>query len=508
MKMFISILLLLPSFAFAAKDPCATDYKNSNCVFEIKVALSRYYEQDGKTPSKEYHLTVEKFYKKYGIEGFLYDQYKGGKGTLFETVFSDSQYEALKENLLKAFPKGRDVDGRNIYRLMLPQNPSTFGQNIKNYVFSAETLFPEKDNDRLQKSLELYGLPWEDEAFLGGYLKEMKGLVAQIDSSNEFFKRQFNVAEKERLLKIIARLEPMANISDKVCSYTNVEEIENAKIVFPNLFSSSKKNVIGCLLKNQKCELVSDLINSGDYPIDRLGEYFDTMINLKKSNACGNLMKTVYHSMLRNGNPIISNPNYTSVKFLKEMGVYYQNYPNEDQALCESDFTVRRNNLDDLKSDFEKIIVRQGFDLVRALLSEKDAVKKGAVFQQFMDLRSLDVDLSSLEPSSGKTILHLIAEAGDYELMDKLNQNGVLPVEIGDFVANREGITAMEYAISSGEVNKLKFASSLYDAHYRQADGMWNVKSYLKQLKTKDPEVKQLRDDFKSKVREGLSHEY
>ena len=92
--------------------------------------------------------------------------------------------------------------------------------------------------------------------------------------------------------------------------------------------------------------------------------------------------------------------------------------------------------------------------------------------------------------------------------MDKLNQNGVLPVEIGDFVANREGITAMEYAISSGEVNKLKFASRLYDAHYRQADGMWNVKSYLKQLKTKDPEVKQLRDDFKSKVREGLSHEY
>ena len=506
--MLISFLLLLHAVAFAAKDPCATDYKNSNCQFEIKVALNRYYKLDGITPNKEYHLTIDKFYKKYGIEGFLYDQYQGRGETLFETVFTDSEFKTLKENLLKTFPKGREVNGRNIYRLMLPQNPSTFGLNIKNYISSAETLFPEKENDHLQKSLELYGLPWEDEAFIGGYLKEMKGLVEKIDSSNEFFKRQFNIAEKEKLLKIIARLEPLASITDKVCSYTKVEEIENAKVTFPNLFSSSKKNVISCLLKNKKCELVSDLINSGDYPIDRLGEYFDTIINLEKSNACGNLMKTVYHSMLRNGNPIISNPNYTSVKFLKEIGVYYQKYPAEDQALCESEFTVQRNNLDDLKLEFQKIMTRQGFDLVRTLLTEKDAVKKSAAFQQFMDLRSLEVDLGSLEPSSGKTILHLIAEAGDYELMEKLNKNGVLPVEIGDFVANKEGVTAMEYAISSGEVNKLKFASRLYDAQYRQASGMWDVKSYLKKLKTKDPEVKQLRDDFKSKVKEGLSHEY
>jgi hypothetical protein len=508
MNIFYFAFILLAFPAFAAGDPCATDYKNSNCLFDINVALSRYYKEDGKTPNKEYQLQVDKFYKKYGLEAFLYTQKNGYSTTLFEATFTDTEITPLKVSLLKAFPKGDVVNGKNIYRLMLPENPSSFGPNIKSYVYNAETLFPEKDNEHLQKNLELYGLPWEDESFLAGYLNEMKGLVKRIDESNEFFRRQANLPEKERLLKIIARLEPLAAISEKVCDYTKVEEIDEAKIAFPNLFSSSKKNVIGCLLKKQKCELVSDLINSGDYPTDKLGEYFDTIIHLGKSSACGNVMKSIYHSMLRNGNPIISNPTYTSVKFLQEIGVYYQKYPVEDQALCDSQFVVRRNNLDDLKEDFQKIMARQGFDLMKALLAEKDVQKKDALFNQFIELKGLDVDLGLLDPSTGKTILHLIAEAGDFGLIDRLIEKNVMPIELGDFVPNKEGVTPMEYAISSGEMNKLKFASRLYDAQYRQAGGMWEVHTYLKKLKTKDPEVKEFRDDFKLKVKEGLSHEY
>jgi hypothetical protein len=506
MKLLLIPLLGMNILAMAETDPCKLDYKNSDCNFKVRYSLSGQYDMDGKPGRAEYASYVNNYYKKYGIEGFLYQA--SNRSTLFEHAFDHCENDSFKLKLLKDFPKGKVIEGKNLFQLMLPEFAFANRGSLHNYIFSLNTLFPETDNENLKKTQELYGLPWDDPSFLNGYIDNIKKMIAEIDRKNNFFKYSENLEEKEKLQKIIDRLTPYAKVADEVCGYTKMEEIELAKSTYKDLFLSPQKNVIGCLLKKEQCELAGSLINSGDYPPEKLGEYFDTIIHLKSSKACVESLKTIYLSMLRNGNPLVSSPKYTSIGILKEFNVYFQKYPYDDQSLCESEVWVHRNNLDDFTENVQKVVARQGLDLMNKILVETDADKKEALVNQFVELSKLDVDLSKADPTTGKTMLHQMVDAGDYQLLDNLVAKGVEPYALGLGVVNKEGLNPVHYAISSGEANKIKFAHSLYSVMIKDAGDMLSVKSRLKKIKTKDTEVKEITEQFKNKVKVDLSHEY
>jgi hypothetical protein len=472
----------------------------------MRTALYAQHNSDGTKGRAEYFTYVNNYYKKYGIEGFLYVPER--RGSLFQDTFANSENESLKLKLIQDFPKGRVVGGKNIFGLLLSKNYSVSKTDLQNYLFTLKVIFPVDDNENLKKTQDLFGFPWEDPLFLSGYLDQMKAVVRDIDHKNKFFKKSENIPEMEQIQIVIDRLTPFAKVADEVCGHTKIEEIESAKLKYKDLFSSSQKNVIGCLLKKEQCELASSLINSGDYPPDRLGEYFDTIIKLKSSKACVESLKTIYLSMLRNSNPIISDPKYASVGALKEFNSYYQKYPFDDQALCDTEVWPHRNNLDDLKEHLQKILARQGHDLMNSILPEKDPEKKEVLINHFVDLSKLNPDVSKPDPLTGKTILHQIADAGDYQLLDKLVEKEINPYSLGHGQVNKDGLTPMQYAISSGEANKIKFAHHLYLANFKDVGEMMDVKRQLKKIKTKDPAVKEVIEQFKLKVKIDLSHEY
>ena len=506
MKILFFTILFLNALALAVDDPCKVDYKNSKCRFRMQVALYSHYEIDHKTVDKEYLQYVQTYYKKYGMAGFLYQE--PNHNSLFQEAMAHSENDLFKTKLINEFPKEGTVGGKNIFRLMLPEYVSPNEEDLKNYLFSVNTLFPLSENENLKKTKERFGTPWNDPLFLDGYLDEMRDVIKKIDSRNAFFKFSEYLNEKDELQKMIDRLSSIASVAKNVCSYTKLEEIDEVRKVHQELFQSSDKDVIGCLLKNKQCELVGNLIDSGDYPVEKLGQYFETIIHLESSKACLTSLKTIYVSMLKNGNPIVSNPKYTGVAFLKEIGVYYQKYPFEDNNLCQNEIVPSSNNLDDLSSDLKKIMKRQGFDLMNSILSEKDSAKKDILIDQFSELEKLDVELNTNNPATGKSILQQIAEAGDHELLSKLVAKGMHPYSIGEMTPDKNGQYAMDYAVASADANKLKFASVLYESQLRDYGEMVRLKSQLRKVKTKDPEIKKLKDDLMLKVKVDLSHEY
>jgi hypothetical protein len=506
MKMLIFALLFFNALSLAAGDPCKVDYKNSDCRFKMQVALHSHYEIDHKTVNKEELQYIQTYYKKYGIAGFLHQE--PNRSSLFQEAMGASENELFKTKLINDFPKDGAVEGKNIFRLVLPEYVSTDDGKLKNYLFSLNTIFPASENENLKKTKERFGTPWNDPLFLDGYLDEIRDVIKKIERRNDVFKASDYLAEKEQLQKIIDRLAPIASVAKNVCSSTKQEEIDVVRKVHQELFQSSEKDVIGCLLKNKQCELVGNLIDSGDYPVEKLGQYFETIIHFESSKACVTSLKSIYVSMLKNGNPIVSSPKYTSVAFLKKIGVYYQKYPFEDNNLCQNEIVPQKNNLDDLGNDLKKIMTRQGFDLMNSILSEKDSAKQDKLIDQFSELEKLDVPLDTLNPATGKSILQQIAEVGDHELLGKLVAQGINPLSIGEMTPDKNGKYPMDYAVASADANKIKFASILYRSHYRDYGEMVRLKSQLRKIKTKDPEVKKLKNDLKLKVEIDISHEY
>jgi hypothetical protein len=505
-KILIFSFIFLNALALAAGDPCKVDYKNSDCRFRMQVALYSHYEIDHKTVNKEELQYLQTYYKKFGIAGFLHQE--PNRSSLFQEAMGASENELFKTKLINDFPKDGTVEGKNIFRLVMPKYVSPDEGKLKNYLFSLNTLFPVADNENLKKTKERFGTPWNDPLFLDGYLDEIRDVIKQIDRRNDLFKASDYLVEKEQLQKIIDRLSPLASVAKNVCTYTKQEEIDLVRNEHQELFQSSDKDVIGCLLKNKQCELVGNLIDSGDYPVDKLGQYFETLIHLESSKACLASLRTVYISMLKNGNPIVSNPKYNGVTFLKEIGPYYQKYPIEENNLCQYDIVPSRNNLDDLSNDFKKVMQHQGFDLMNSILSEKDSAKQDKLIDQFIELEKLEVDLSTNNPKTGKCFLLQIAEAGDHELLGKLVAKGIHPYSLGEMTPDKNDKYPMDYAMANPDANRLKFASILYQSHRRDAGEMVRLKTQLRKVKTKDPEIKKLKDDLKLKVKIDLSHEY
>jgi hypothetical protein len=72
----------MSSFVLAETDPCKLNFKNSECQFRMRYSLSGQFDTDGKMSRPEYSTYVNNYYKKYGVEGFLYQDNE--RSTLFE----------------------------------------------------------------------------------------------------------------------------------------------------------------------------------------------------------------------------------------------------------------------------------------------------------------------------------------------------------------------------------------------------------------------------------------
>lgn len=504
----ITILFLWSNFSYSqssigSKDPCYSDINSLPCREKINKAIFFMTTVDG-TVRPEESSYVNAYLEKHGFEGFKVQASQYHPGSLLVFTLDHSVHTKFNKKLITAFPKGETVDGKNIFDIVIKETPPFRRESIlKAYIANLNLLFPVDGNEDFQKTKDQFGLPWEDPHFPQKYVDRIQSMVTSIDHGNDFFKRNEYQAEKKEFQEIIARIQQLQEIPAKACAVTQYEEFVEISNKYGNILNSSNENPISCMIKNGKFDLAQKIININGCEDKRLPAYFDQAVALKETSDSFEFSQFLYMKLSHCSvkiNPVKGEGNRD---FLQRASVYLNKYKQEE-IICDTHIH-EGTTIDNLSKNLDQILYAQAYQLMEQILDEKDPNKKAELIDQFISLKGVGVKLGNVNPSTGKTILHLIAEVGDYELFEKLLRKGINPGMLGHKVLDKNGKTPLIVAIESGKLNQLKFASSLYKAvMYFNKDELNTIKNVLKKTKADDKESKKLKKSFIREIKDKL----
>jgi|GEM_PF-2365971 len=505
-SILLAICLLASTHLFSQtkigpKDPCFADDKSVACHKKMSTELFFLTTVDGEV-RPEHATYVDAYFKKYGVEGFYQPASQYHPGSLFEYVMDHSKHNKFNKKLILAFPKNGTLDGKNIYDLVIKTHPPfTRDSDMRSYLATLKVLFPEEDNLDFQKTKELFGFPWEDPSFIDKYLERVKGVAKEIDEYNNFFKKKDFLLEKEQYLKIVERLKDLQTVTTKACNAATYEEYTDLRNKYGDFFKSKNNDVIGCLIKNEKYELAQKIIDEGGYLKDNLPAYFDQAVKIKETPASFKLSQFLYLNLAKNGQKINPVKGESQRDFLQRGGAYLNKY-HQEEAICDIQFHDG-NTINEMSKSLNDILFVEAYQLMQKILAEQDPLKKAELEAQFVQLKNVGVSLEKVHPSTGKSILHLIAEAGDNGVLTRLDSKGISPYVIGDIKTDKNGKSPMIIAIESGSLKHLEFAASLFKYSYNSRyDELSEMKKALRKLKTDDKDIKAMKKSLLWDIKE------
>jgi hypothetical protein len=507
MRTLTILFLFTISNLALAKDPCAQDNKSNDCLEKVKRSLFIVTGVDGVT-RKEEATYLEGYFKKYGIEGFYPPASKHRAGSMLEYALSSSHFVSLNKKLILALPKGQSVEGLNVYALVIGKSPPfTRDSDMKSYVDQLKVLFPDKGNEDFSTTIELFGLPWEDPNFSGEYLKRMQAVIETIDRHNSIFKRTEFLDVKKEMEGLIARVTELSELPNKACEQDNLNDFNKMINKYGDIMKSQSTDVISCLIKKQKYNLVEQIIENAEYDQSKLPGYFDQVAAIKTSPESFKLGQSLYLRMAQEGLKINSVKGEKHRDLLQRGSVYLNKYDQED-IICDLQ-SHNGTTIGDLSTDLSKTLYVQAYQLMERILAEKDASKKEALIEQFSQLKEVGVSLGQLHPTSGKTIMHMIAEVGALDVVNALVKKKISLESIGHEVADKSSNKPFDVAVELATVNTLKLAQFLYKNTYHS--GYYEIKEIRKQvkkIKTKDDEVKAQKKVLIDTISSEMSHTY
>ena len=491
------------AFALAA-DPCKTDFKNPECFSELRTAI---FFANGKTDSfsLKYKNFLKTYNKKYGIEGYLYSPNER-TGSVVENILRDHVIPnpLLKAQFLRDLPKGTLLRGKNIFQVMI-EDPNTIEAEV--HVENLNLLFPAEGNEGLKKTQERWGLSWDDPKFLAGYLSEIEEQVQNIERQQKFFKDKYKEAERLEYLVILERLKPFAKIPDEVCQSKTVEELNQYKVKYPLMFTSAHKDIPLCLIKNNKCDLAMDLVNSGDFPAGQMPVYFNQLATMKATSSCAEMTKDIYLKMLDDGTK--SNNLVAQKGRLGKLPEYLNLHPELSPEFCDAPVGGSLNDLQSLEKGVFDVMNHQSVYLMEKILAESDEKKRDELIAQFVEhMKLIGQGAVVINPKTKKSFLEMMAEAGAHEVFGKILNHGLNTWDLGSQGSFLEKEPLLEKLILSEDINKLKFAYILYNAERSHDSTVYVSRKALKRLRSKDPVIKEYKDMFKGVVHEHYIHIY
>lgn len=489
----IAIFLLATNYSFAQnligpKDPCYSDNNSIPCREKISKAIFFMTSVDGKVRSSDYSY-VNAYFEKFGIEGFKVKQSQYHAGSLLTYTLGQSTDKKFNYKLLNAFPKGETIDGKNIYDHVIHSRPPFRRESIlKAYINNLNLLFPEKGNEDFQLTKEKFGLPWEDPNFATKYIERIQNMVHSIDEANAFFKRNEYQSEKMQFLAIIERIKKIEEIPALACAATNYEDYVQLINKYGNLINSPKVDTVGCLLNSGKLDLVQSIISNIGCENDKLPKYFDQAVALKETPESFKLSQFIFMKLSQCQLKINQVAGEKERDFLQRGSDYLNKY-HQDEVTCDVQ-NYQGKTIQDLSKNLDQVLYVQAYQIMNQILIEKDNLKKSELIEQFVQIKNVGANLAIQNPATGKTILHMLAENADYELLGQLKTKGVLPSALGNNVKDNAGRTPMNIALQGGSLNHLKFASSLFQmaTPYNQEE-LKNLKKEIKAFNSNDKEV-------------------
>lgn len=495
---FIPLLSFLINASFAA-DPCYKDFKSQECFKHLSTEMF-FADGDGSLsiPHKKY---VDAYYKKYGYQGLLFKDERSR--TLGGDLLSGLRNSNLKNKFLQDLPKGQLIGDKNIFQVMLSDSAS---MRSSVFIDNFETLFPIQGNEDLKYTNERFGLPWDDPDFLSGYIKKIEEEIQDIDHRQSVFKDNAEVNERRKYQEILNRLKPYAQIPEQVCKMTTSEELKANMEKFPAMFKSTHKDIVGCLLKNNQCQLAKELIDSGNYMRENLVNYFNQLSSLSGSAACAEATKLVYLAMVDEHQK--TDKFYEERGLLKKLPDYFAKHPEASSEFCEAPIGGSRNNILSLEKSFLDVMNLHAHDLLKKMIDEKDLKKQDELLSEFVELMGLMSKQGKRDPRNNKTMLEVLADAGAHELLERILKRDINSYDLDDINPYTEMDDVLGKAIASDNLNKLKFAFVLYSDRRSQDSVVYNTRYQLRKLHSKDPAIQEYRKVFRDTVQVHYLHIY
>ncbi len=167
-----------------------------------------------------------------------------------------------------------------------------------------------KNRGGVEKTLNEFGLPWEESDFPQRYIDYIATTIYRIDRwyNDEFSQAVFQklILQKERaeLVKLLERVKLLAEAPKKACEVESFNEYLEFKKGYGDIYKSPHFDLIDCLMKKNNYSLVKKIIEIGDYVPARLSQYLETTLDPKLGENSYELSKVLYLTILKNGDAV------------------------------------------------------------------------------------------------------------------------------------------------------------------------------------------------------------
>jgi hypothetical protein len=486
-----------------SNDPCFKDPQTTLCLEKIQRSIF-FLTSVGGEVSFEQSRYMNAYLAKHGIEGFYHQASPNQRESLFEYSLRKSNYSEFNKKLILAYPKGQEIEGKNLFSMVVSDKiPFTRESEMKAYVDNLNVLFPKDQNEVFQKTKELFGLPWDDPLFVQKYLERIEAVAASIDEHNKFFLKNDFQSQKAELLKIISKVKDLAAVPAQACTISTLEEYNEFKKKFGEVYENQGEDIVACMIKNGKYEITQKVIDDGRYIQKNLPLYFDQAVMIKETPETLKFTQFLLMKISNNGLKINSKKGESQRAFLQKGSLYLTQY-HPAESLCEY-VPHKGSTFVDLTEGLSSVLYFQAFKLMQSIMDEKDPEKNKNLIDQFLQLKNVGVDFSKANPSTGKTMLHMIAEAGDHEVLQKLHASGFDYYSLGESTPDNNGKLPIFVAIKQGGLKHLKCVDLLLKKTLSyDYQTLKKIKKSLRKMKTDEKEVKTFKQGILWNMKDDL----
>jgi hypothetical protein len=480
-----------------ASDPCYKDNKSEDCLADLRsTAMSLATSFDSQ---KKYTNYFNAYLKHYGKETLEESVYQNRFESLFEFTLKNSDSYEINRKLILDFPKGKILNNKNIFGLIIPErSPSIHEQSINRYIQNIETLFPKELNDDFSYTRELFDLPWEDPLFPDEYIKRIEKTISDIDSHNDFFKRTNFQLEKTKLLELVERLSKLSDIPKQTCNLQDIEEYQKIKIQYGDITKGKQNDVMSCLINQGNFHFAKQLIEADEYQNEKLLDYFEETEALNPTNLSIAFSQFLYSKLKSNELIPLQLKNSEERRFVYK-GSYFLS--NEEVECLHSN---TKNTLESLNKDMQDILFNKAYEIIEQAIQESDPKKQEDLINEFIKLKSLGLSTEKMHPTKNQTVLQLLASAGAGDVLKLLFERQIHHYELGVF---HQSVTEpiIVTAARGGTKKHLDFISIYYpNMGVPQYSELIELRKELNKIKTKDSELKEQIKNLRWKIRYDL----
>jgi hypothetical protein len=471
MRFFLSIFFFTLSFwasaqTLSSKDPCYKDVNSPACIDKLRSSIFFLHTMNG--PRKEEHNSyLVKFFNSKGEEGLFgsASEYRKDQ-TMFEYFLMNSWDEIYNKKIINDFPKGQLVNEKTIYDLVVRDSGmhNVHGEGI-HYLNQLKTLFPEGD-EGIKTTFEKFGFPWGVNGFPDSVIEKLNSHLHSLEFMNYKGDNDYLIAEVKKLIAQVTRIK---NSYEDACNCKNYAEYEKLKTVFGDILNydvKDKGDIIECALGKGNNQLVSELIDHGEYNKSKLPSYLYAAMYKPESKENFDLTQKIYQAMIAENSTFFStlgNRKDHNLQMLGSYGLLLEKHPEwSSEAFC-VEYKPGKSNLENLVSQMDSILFQKGYSLVEQMMKELDPFKLDNLLTEFKDLYMSGVQFNRVNPRTGKTILHLLCEEGRGDLIIKLDTISLGPIYLGAVEVNTEGKYPIEVAAERRDRKGLEATSYLFD---------------------------------------------